>query len=211
MLFKFAGSAVCHKLVDRSLSAGGVPLPLCARCAGLYLGFFITFIYLGVKKRLSGNKPPGLIFLSAAVFGICALMIDGATSYIGARNSENLLRLITGVLCGAPLPVLVTLAANYAPEKINDEAIVEYFWEYPAILCVTMIIGMMIYFERINNWFAVSLAVCAGEMAMFIMLINLLIIYFFPKINKLMRYILNGTLPVVAIIISNAVQAAIRS
>jgi len=211
MLFEFAGSAVCHGLAERSLSAGGVPLPLCARCTGLYLGFFVTFIYLGVKKRLSGNKPPGLIFLSAAVFGICALMIDGITSYAGVRDSNNLLRLITGVLCGAPLPVLFTLAANFTPEKQNDEAIVEYFWEYPAIVCVTMIIGMMIYFGMINNWSALSFIICAGEMTMFISFINLLVKYLLPKINNRKRYVLNGSLPVIMMIASNAVQAAIRS
>ncbi len=32
-----AGSQICHQLTDRSFAHGGVQLPVCARCFGLYL------------------------------------------------------------------------------------------------------------------------------------------------------------------------------
>ena len=32
------GQVVCHQRVDRSFLLGGVPLPVCARCTGIYAG-----------------------------------------------------------------------------------------------------------------------------------------------------------------------------
>ena len=42
---------LCHQLPARSLVAAGVALPACARCAGIYLGVLLAFIWYLVPGR----------------------------------------------------------------------------------------------------------------------------------------------------------------
>ena len=69
---------------------GHAAIHVCARCTGIYLGFFIVFVYLVIKKRLSGDKPPGLFFMVFSVSLLLPLMADGFTSYIGVRETRHI-------------------------------------------------------------------------------------------------------------------------
>ncbi|MCP4229978.1 MAG: DUF2085 domain-containing protein [bacterium] len=44
-------SYLCHQLPDRTLFISTVPLPICARCAGVYTGMAISALYLIVNRR----------------------------------------------------------------------------------------------------------------------------------------------------------------
>lgn len=85
------GFAFCHRRKERSIKMLGYTFPLCARCTGLWLGFGIGLIL----RILSLNMP--LVF---AISLTLPLIIDGFTQFLGFRESNNLLRLLTGVLCG---------------------------------------------------------------------------------------------------------------
>jgi len=45
------GSALCHQRPDRSFRPWGVQMPVCARCAGLYLGAAVGVLLAGVRRR----------------------------------------------------------------------------------------------------------------------------------------------------------------
>ena len=50
------GSRVCHQAAERSFSLAGAPLPVCARCTGLYAG--VPFgILAGLALRRPGTSP----------------------------------------------------------------------------------------------------------------------------------------------------------
>lgn len=108
------GYAICHRITTRSFAIDGRPLPLCARCTGIYLGAMTA---LGVTiasgraraSRLPGLKVGGFLALFVVVMGIDGLnsyfhLFDG---YIGPYAPRNWLRLITGVFCGITLMNLV--------------------------------------------------------------------------------------------------------
>ena len=42
---------VCHQRPDRSFHPGGVQMPVCARCTGLYLGAGVGVLAAGVRRR----------------------------------------------------------------------------------------------------------------------------------------------------------------
>ena len=46
-----AGSVICHQRPDRSFRLWGVQMPVCARCAGLYLGAAVGALLAGVPRR----------------------------------------------------------------------------------------------------------------------------------------------------------------
>lgn len=48
-----AGSVVCHQRPERSFAAAGRPLPVCARCTGLYLSAAIG----GILALAFGRRP----------------------------------------------------------------------------------------------------------------------------------------------------------
>lgn len=91
------GLAFCHRRKDRSIKLSRFTFPLCARCTGIWLGFAT-----GLLLRFAGLHMP-LVF---AVTFILPLMVDGLTQRSGFRESNNVLRLLTGILFGIAINML---------------------------------------------------------------------------------------------------------
>ena len=79
----------CHRQLERSFAIRGHQFPICSRCTGLLLGFFgfIALALINVQIPLFA----GLIML-------LPMAIDGASQLTGLRESNNLVRLLTGFL-----------------------------------------------------------------------------------------------------------------
>ena len=89
---------LCHQKPERSFFWKGKQFPVCARCTGIYLGY-LSFPLFNFE----------LIELSS---WICVLLfaptiIDGLTQAFCKRESNNVLRLITGLIAGVGLMALV--------------------------------------------------------------------------------------------------------
>lgn len=77
----------CHQIPERSFFIKGYQLPICARCTGLFIGYFI-----GVYKKIF-NKKISIIF-------ILIMGLDGILQLFKIIQSNNRRRFITGVLSG---------------------------------------------------------------------------------------------------------------
>jgi len=85
---------------------GGHYLPICARCTGAYLGFYIGYLTLPFRNKKSIGPPNIYITLSM----VTPIVIDGFGQFFGLWISTNDLRLITGLFFGASIsPFLVYL------------------------------------------------------------------------------------------------------
>lgn len=112
------GSAVCHQFHDHSYHIAGVPLPLCARCTGMYLGALLTLIFHAWRHpRASGTPRAGVLF--ALVLFFFAWAGDGVNSFAATfallphlYPPQNILRLITGTLMGITIGSLVFIVFN---------------------------------------------------------------------------------------------------
>ena len=80
----------CHQMPERSFFVHGYQCPLCARCTGLMIGYIMAIVTWHLV-----DIPP---FCSAVI--CIPLVVDGATQYVHWRESNQILRLITGILCG---------------------------------------------------------------------------------------------------------------
>jgi len=105
-LFDSIGRLVCHQMPSRTLRIGGHQLPVCARCTGAYLGLYIGYLLLPMRRRDKCGPPNLWITLSMTV----PIIVDFTTQLTGFRTSTNEVRLMTGLLFGvASAPWLVYL------------------------------------------------------------------------------------------------------
>lgn len=108
------GAAVCHRIVDRSFLINGRPLPLCARCTGMYLGVALTFGVLLAAGRARRVLLPPLPLLLILVGMIGVMGVDGLNSFSHfipnfphLYEPRNWLRLLTGVGTGLAMGLFV--------------------------------------------------------------------------------------------------------
>lgn len=99
-IFKY----LCHQRPDRSFFIRGHQLPLCARCTGLVCGtiFFCIYSFL-VPIFYSVNL---LIF---SIIIQLPYILDGTTQYFGLRESNNMLRFITGFIGAVGLIIMARI------------------------------------------------------------------------------------------------------
>jgi uncharacterized membrane protein len=84
---------MCHRRPPRTLSFEGVPMPLCSRCAGIFLGVAIG---AAIGRPLLSLRAWRWAFGAA-----CVLMIaDVATQDLGLHPPWHPARIATGVLVG---------------------------------------------------------------------------------------------------------------
>lgn len=90
-LMHFGEKLGCHQMESRSFSYKGYQFPVCARCTGVILGQFSAMISL-----LFGLRLP----IYAALIFIAVMGLDWGIQYLKIRESSNIRRLISGLLCG---------------------------------------------------------------------------------------------------------------
>ena len=92
-------AALCHQLPERSTLFGGAAMPLCARCAGLYLGALsVSAVLLFVIFR--GRRPGS----SALLFGLISLSLGLADGLVGFTDPfGNEARFLLGLFSGGGL------------------------------------------------------------------------------------------------------------
>jgi uncharacterized membrane protein len=90
---KLGLALLCHRQEDKCLKILGRSL-LCARCFGICIGVPITYLILLMNIRV-----PILV----SILFVLPLLFDGFSQLFGLRESNNLLRLLTGMLCSVGL------------------------------------------------------------------------------------------------------------
>ena len=128
------GFGVCHQMVSHSFVIGGHPLPVCARCSGIYLGAFTGLgLLLLLRPRAQGLPAP--IMLSILLLMFLTMAADGVNSTFqslpggaGLWETTNTLRIITGTLAGVAMSFLLYPLFNNAfwrRELLSDEAVID--------------------------------------------------------------------------------------
>ncbi len=92
----------CHRLPERSFFIKGKQFPICARCTGILIGYFLGLLWLIIGY--SSNIFMGLMFF-------IPLIIDGVGQYKGKWISNNPRRFLTGILAGMATILLVKYIA----------------------------------------------------------------------------------------------------
>ena len=110
-----AGSLICHQRPERSFHLFGVQLPVCARCAGIYLGAAVTAClawarmapaapdhHRGSPARDARPRPRTLLLFSAVPM-MATLVYEWTTG----QTPGNMARAMSGATLGAAVAWIV--------------------------------------------------------------------------------------------------------
>ena len=106
---------LCHGIEQRCLTMFGVPMPICARCTGIYVGLFAGIIGFLIFPIVEERMMRTMMALAAL-----PMAIDGLTQAVGLRESTNSLRFVTGFVAAFAFGMwaLVTIERQ-APRAVN--------------------------------------------------------------------------------------------
>lgn len=90
-------SYFCHQLSYRSLFFDGIKMPVCSRCAAIYVATALGLVFFRLKGY--GKREFTMNWLLFALL-FAPTALDGFTQLFGWRESTNLLRLATGIPYG---------------------------------------------------------------------------------------------------------------
>lgn len=102
---------MCHGKPERCLELFDVPMPLCARCVGIYAGMLAGLLLFWAVPLLREKVMRGIAFAAAA-----PLAIDGLTQLTGLRESTNPLRIATGLIAGLAFGLWILSAVERRPD-----------------------------------------------------------------------------------------------
>lgn len=107
---------LCHQMPKRSFHLEGLPLAVCARCAGVYAGSVLGLLVYPLWRRIDNQSMPHRLWLLPA---LAPMAIDAVGGALGLVQGTNLLRAATGAFSGAViawfiLPGLVSICGTWA-------------------------------------------------------------------------------------------------
>jgi uncharacterized membrane protein len=142
------GYAVCHQMPERTLVINGRFLPVDARDTGLYLGFFFSFVFLMLTHRERESEPPPTYLKLLAFLFIGAMIFDGVTSYLGWRETTNLIRLVTGLFAGASFSLfLMPLLNESIWQVVKVKPIMKSKWQVIVWFSLLVFIFLALFFD----------------------------------------------------------------
>ncbi|HEX8619266.1 MAG TPA: DUF2085 domain-containing protein [Thermoanaerobaculia bacterium] len=107
MKWRLVFRTLCHGKPERCLYLFNVPMPICARCAGIYAGVLAGLALFGILPWLRERTMRMIAFAA-----LTPLALDGLTQLTGLRESTNPLRIGTGLVAGLAFGLWVLSAVE---------------------------------------------------------------------------------------------------
>jgi len=107
MRWRLLFRVMCHGIPSRCLELFGVPMPICARCVGVYAGLLAGLMAFWLLPIVTER-----VMRTIAFIAVTPLAIDGLTQLARLRESTNPLRLATGIAAGLAFGMWVLAAVE---------------------------------------------------------------------------------------------------
>jgi uncharacterized membrane protein len=108
------GDVECHQIASRSFFLNGNQMPFCSRDLGLFIGLAAGFGFAAFRRY---KFNPLLVFV-----GLAPIAIDGGLQLLTSYESNNALRLITGIIAGVVLALLLAFYVFIIQEDRSGSA-----------------------------------------------------------------------------------------
>ena len=188
------GYAVCHRIDARSFHIGERPVPLCARCSGMFLGALLGLAYQIAQGR-KGKMPP---VLASVLFSLLALawVIDGSNSFLmlipglpSLYQTTNVTRLITGT--GMGLAVSAFLLPSFIQTmftKWRDASSFENWKQILGLFLAAAVLDVLILLEIPWILYPLSLLSALGVLVLLVMVYSMVWVMIFNHENIYERF-----------------------
>lgn len=113
MRWRLLFRTMCHGRIERCLELFHTPMPICARCTGIYLGLLAGLFAFPLIRMLRER-----VMRVVALIAIVPLGLDGVTQLLGFRESVNPLRVATGVIAGLAFGLWILSAVERRGEAM---------------------------------------------------------------------------------------------
>lgn len=113
MKWRLLFRTLCHGRPERCLYLFDVPMPICARCAGIYAGVLAGLALFRIMPWLRERTMRLVAFVA-----LTPLALDGLTQLTGLRESTNPLRIATGVIAGLAFGLWILSAVERRDEAV---------------------------------------------------------------------------------------------
>jgi uncharacterized membrane protein len=100
-------SFICHQINGRSFHYHEFPFAVCARCFGVYLGFFLGLIVYPVFRKIENTEPFPRVWLFLAMI---PTGIDFSLGFFHIWENTHFSRLITGGILGFTCAIFIVPA-----------------------------------------------------------------------------------------------------
>jgi uncharacterized membrane protein len=110
------GAVICHQAPERSFHLWGQQLPVCARCAGIYVGAGLAVLaaaFRTTRVRIASN-PARTVTAARIALTIAAAPTIATLAYewVTADATSNIVRALAGLPLGAAAAWVVLTAAD---------------------------------------------------------------------------------------------------
>lgn len=188
------GYSVCHRIDARSFHLGDRPLPLCARCSGMYLGAFLGIVFQSVKGR-RGGMPSRRVFALLGLL-LLAFAVDGVNSYLhffpGAPalyEPANWLRLVTGTGMGLALSaVLLPVFHQTMWRDWNSIPALGSLRQAGSLLLLAVILIFAVLWENPLVLYPLALLSAAGVVVLLTMVYSMVLVMLFKVENRFQQW-----------------------
>jgi uncharacterized membrane protein len=208
------GYAVCHRIDVRSFHILERPLPLCARCSGMYLGALVGLLFqVLISGKRSGGPPWKLVPFLALLVG--AFGFDGLNSFVrflplewGVYEPENWLRLVTGTGMGLVIAAGVVPVFNQtAWTEWDDRPVLPGFRAFGGLLGLGFLVILLILTENPVILYPLALASAATVVLLLTMIYTVVWLMLLKKENRY-QSLRQMTLPITLGLITAMLQIA---
>ncbi len=185
------GYAVCHRIDLRSYHIGERPLPLCARCTGMYLGAIVGLVFQSiVGKRCSGTPPKRIIGVLVVIALLFAM--DGINSYLTLfpgfphlYTPHNTLRLISGTGMGLVIAAMLYPAFHQTIwQEVCGKAALKNLPQLFSLIAVAAMVDVLVLTQNPLFLYPLALLSAAGVLMLLTMIYTMLWIIVLRRENQ---------------------------
>jgi uncharacterized membrane protein len=209
------GYAVCHRIDLRSFHIADRPVPLCARCTGMYLGAVLALIYQHIHAGRRSGMPIRSVQIGLGI-AVLAFAIDGINSYISIfpnapslYTPNNILRIITGTGMGITIGTVLYPAFNQTIWRDGEsQPVFRRFRDFVGLPVLGLITALLVLTENPMILYPLSIVSAAGVLLILTITYSMAVMIIFKKEQAYSR-IVQALIPLTAGFVLAIVQIAL--